>query len=96
MLGLNLLFFYYFKLIGLGISFLIGYVLYFIQVYYIANKSYNFNISEINANKYFTIILFSTVTLILMKFIPTPYNMVISTLIFLYSIFFSYQFFRKV
>jgi O-antigen/teichoic acid export membrane protein len=95
MLGLNLIFFYYFKLSGLGFSFFIGYLLYFIQVYYFANKFYNFKISNKSSRNYFIIILLSTLTLIIMKCLPSPYNMFIATFIFLYSLYFSYNFYNN-
>lgn len=43
LLGLNLLGYYYWGLTGLGVSFLISYILYLIQVYLIANRKYGFN-----------------------------------------------------
>lgn len=43
LLGLNLLGYYYWGLTGLGVSFLISYILYLIQVYFIANRKYGFN-----------------------------------------------------
>lgn len=42
LLGLNLLGYYYWGLTGLGISFLISYILYLIQVYFIAKTKYGF------------------------------------------------------
>jgi O-antigen/teichoic acid export membrane protein len=40
--GLNILGYYYYGLTGLGISFLIAYILYVIQVYIVAKKNYDF------------------------------------------------------
>ncbi len=42
-LGLNVVGYYFMGLEGLGISFLISYALYFIQVYIVAHKKYNFH-----------------------------------------------------
>ncbi len=44
-LVLNIVGYYYFGLEGLGISFLIGYVLYYLQVYVIAHYKYDFRFS---------------------------------------------------
>lgn len=40
---LNCVFYYYWKLEGLGFAFTLGYILYLIQMVYICKKSYNFN-----------------------------------------------------
>jgi O-antigen/teichoic acid export membrane protein len=96
MFGLNLICFYYFSLTGLGISFLIGYVLYFLQVYIFAKKYHSFLLEMKNIKKYLFIIIFSAITFILMRFIPNPYNMCLSFIMFLFSIMFSWKFFRAV
>lgn len=41
--GLNILGYYYLGLTGLGLSFLVGYLLYFIQVYWVAKLNFEFN-----------------------------------------------------
>jgi O-antigen/teichoic acid export membrane protein len=46
LLSLNLVGYYYWGLTGLGISFFIAYILYFIQVYMIINKLYSFSFSR--------------------------------------------------
>src|SRR5690606_34219944 len=43
MLGLNLIGYYLWGLAGLGISFLVAYIIYLIQVYVVAYKYYNFS-----------------------------------------------------
>jgi O-antigen/teichoic acid export membrane protein len=43
LLGLNLAGYYYMGLTGLGLSFLIGYVIYFVQVYMVAKTQYQFS-----------------------------------------------------
>jgi O-antigen/teichoic acid export membrane protein len=42
MLGLNILGYHFFGLTGLGISFLAGYFLHFLQLYFVSNRLYNF------------------------------------------------------
>jgi len=48
LLGLNVLGYYYFGLKGLGISFLIGYILHFLQIYFFARKYYGFKLERNN------------------------------------------------
>lgn len=43
---LNCIFFYYWKLEGLGVSFIIGYVIYFIQMMIVTNTRYEFKFSN--------------------------------------------------
>jgi len=95
MLALNIFCFYYFKLVGLGISFLIGYVLYFLQVYFIANRIYKFQFFKKSLIKYLVVGLISFLTLLIMKFVPNPYNILLAILILIYAICFSYSFFKK-
>lgn len=45
MLGLNLLGYHFYGLNGLGISYLISYILYFLQVFFLAKYKYEFNFS---------------------------------------------------
>lgn len=45
-IGLNLLAYYFYGMLGLGVSFAITFVVYFLQVYLIAKKKYNFHISK--------------------------------------------------
>lgn len=63
---LNLFLYHYFDLIGLGISFLIGYLLYMVQMQFLAKKMYNFSF-----NKEFLYLFYSSILIILPSFVLT-------------------------
>lgn len=96
MLGLNLICFYYFNLTGLGVSFLIGYIFYFLQVYTLAKYHHAFTLKFESVKKYLFIIIFTVITFIFMKFFPYPFNMGCSLIMLLFSVFFSLKFFKEV
>lgn len=91
MLALNILGYKFWGLTGLGISFIVGYVLYVIQVYIIAKIKYEFSFS----NAFYKIFSFQfinvVVCLIVVKLLGSPYSYVIGSLIILVSAFYSYR-----
>lgn len=91
MLGINLLGYYLYGLEGLGISFLIGFVLYFIQVYLIAKNRYDFHF-----NSSFITIYVKQLLLILLCFLCAKYfngfmKYALCSLLSIVSIVYSYR-----
>jgi O-antigen/teichoic acid export membrane protein len=83
---LNIIGYKLFGLTGLGISFLVGYFLYFLQVYIIAKTKYSFEF-ENSFYKIFAIqFLLGLACFIAVKIIPTPWSYITGTgMIFLSS-----------
>ena len=73
LLALNICGYYFMGLMGLGISFLVGYFLYFIQIYIIAKKKYNFSY-DLNFVKIFIIqISLAIISFLAVKITSHPY-----------------------
>ena len=73
----NVLGYKYFGLTGLGISFLISYILYLIQVYFIVKYKYEFSFNN-QFYKIFSVqLLLGMLCFITTKFIPSPLNYII-------------------
>jgi O-antigen/teichoic acid export membrane protein len=90
MLALNLLGYYLKGLDGLGISFLITYVLYLLQVYYLVKHKYQFRFTS-NFYKIFVIQLFlGIVCFCLMKFLSTPWSYIVGILFIFMSSWYSF------
>lgn len=85
-LGLNILGYYYFGLIGLGISFLIAYILYLIQVYIIAKIKYDFFLSSGFVKLFIIQLLLAVTCLVCMKLTSSPYNYMLGSIIILISV----------
>ncbi len=91
MLGLNLIGYYLWGLAGLGISFLLAYILYTIQVYVVANRYYDFSLN-IEFYKIFILqILLAISCLILVKLFDSPYSYIFGSLIICTSGFYAYK-----
>jgi O-antigen/teichoic acid export membrane protein len=73
----NVLGYKYFGLTGMGISFLISYILYLIQVYVIVKYKYEFSFNK-QFYKIFSVqLLLGILCFITTKFIPSPLNYII-------------------
>ncbi len=91
MLALNLLGYYYWGLLGLGISFLVAYIFYLIQVYVIASKYYNFSFN-IGFYTIFSFQLFlAIICLSLVKVFENPYSYIWGSLIIFISTYYSFR-----
>ncbi|MFA9290040.1 MAG: polysaccharide biosynthesis C-terminal domain-containing protein [Solirubrobacteraceae bacterium] len=90
MLVLNILGYHFFKLDGLGISFLLSYFLYAIQVYFIVRKKYEFRFSSEILKILIINILLISICFILQKNISEPYNYFVGVLIIFCSIIYSF------
>jgi len=90
LLGLNVLGYYYGGLAGLGISFLISYILYLLQVYLIARHKYGFSFSK----GFLRIMIFQLVLAItcflVIKYFDSPWIYIIGFPIILISSWYSF------
>lgn len=91
LLILNILGYKFFGLVGLGLSFFIGYFLYFIQVFFVARIKYSFSLNR-DFYKIFLIQFFTGILCYLVqKFIPDPFKYIIGVLLISFSFFYSYR-----
>jgi O-antigen/teichoic acid export membrane protein len=84
-LGLNVLGYKFFGLNGLGISFIAGYLLYFIQVFVLSRNKYSFYFTKSYKKIFITQLLFAVVGFILFKAVSSPWNYIPGVLIILLS-----------
>lgn len=90
LLSLNILGYKYFKLEGLGVSFLITYIIALFQVYLIARVKYSFKLDG-EFYKIFILQVFLTLgCFLIVKFVPSPYKYMLGTVIILASLFHSF------
>lgn len=88
---LNLIGYYYWGLTGLGLSYLVSYFIYLVQIYTITRKVYKFNFSA-SIVKIFLIQFSLAITCLLVaKLFSSPWTYVIGTLFILISIYYSFM-----
>ncbi len=91
LLIINLVFYFYFGITGLGYAFAISYFLYMIQVYFICHHYYNFIINKNVLNIFF----FQLITIILCLYVIFNFSGIFlylySVLLLLFSILFSFK-----
>lgn len=86
----NLIGYKYGGLTGLGISFLVSYMFYFLQVYIIANIKYHFKFSNEFFKLFLTHILIAALCFVFVKVMPMLYAYIFGIFLIMFSIFFSY------
>ena len=91
MLGFNLIGYYYWGLAGLGISFLVAYILYTIQVYAVAHKYYDFSFNREFFKIFILQLLLAISCLSLVKLLESPYSYIFGSLIICISGFYAYK-----
>lgn len=85
LLGFNILGYYFYGLTGLGISFLVSYIIYVVQVYVIANRIYDFSFKP-EFYKIFGIQLILAITcLMVVKLIADPFSYILGIIIIIIS-----------
>lgn len=84
-LVLNLLGYHYFGLTGLGISFMVGYLLYLIQVFIIAKLKFEFSFDRGFINIFIIQIALAISCFLAVKFLIQPYPYIVGTLLLLIS-----------
>jgi len=88
---LNILGYYLFKLEGLGISFLISYVLVYIQVYLIAKIKFEFSIDNAFIYIFIISLMLAISCIALVKFIQPPYSYIFGSFLIIISGWFSFR-----
>lgn len=87
----NLIGYYHWGLTGLGISYLIGYIIYLSQVYLIARKKFQFSFNPMFIRIFFIHLGLSVSCLIVVKTLATPYSYFIGSVIIIISGIFSFN-----
>jgi O-antigen/teichoic acid export membrane protein len=91
MLGLNIVGYHFMGLTGLGISFMIGYLLYLIQVFALSKIKYQFSFDSAFIN-IFTIQLSLTIgCFVAIKITGSPYSYIIGMFFIMISVWYSYK-----
>jgi O-antigen/teichoic acid export membrane protein len=91
MISFNIIGYYFGGLTGLGISFLIAYLLYFIQVFFIANKMYEFLFSKLLIQIFVFQFALALSSFICIMYISKPYSYILGIFIFVISCIYSYK-----
>jgi O-antigen/teichoic acid export membrane protein len=89
LLGFNMLGYKYAGLDGLGISFLVTYILYFLQVYLITHKIYAFSLDKAFIQIISIQLLIAVTCFLIVKFLTAPYSYIAGTLLIIISVGFS-------
>lgn len=90
-LALNLLGYYYWGLAGLGISFMVAYLLYLIQVYLVVHRFYDFSFN-IGFYKIFILQLIMAICcLIMVKLLDNPYSYILGSFVICLSGYYTYR-----
>jgi O-antigen/teichoic acid export membrane protein len=76
---LNVLGYKFFGLDGLGIAFLLSYIIYLLQVFIICNRKYTFNFDKSFVKIFVIQLLCAIVCFCVMKFVSSPYQYVIGS-----------------
>ena len=87
----NLLGYYYFGLTGLGLSFLLGYLLYFIQVYVIAKVKYGFGFDSAFVKIFILQFVLALCSFLAVKFLIQPYPYIVGSILVIISTWYSYK-----
>lgn len=88
-LVLNLAGYYYLGMTGLGISFLVGFILYFIQVFFLANRLYSFYFSRAFYKIFLVQLVLAIVSFVLISYSRNIFTYSVCSLIILFSVIFS-------
>lgn len=87
---INILGYHFYGLTGIGIAFLVGYVLYLIQVFLISKLKYSFSFSNSFIKNFLIQITLSIGCFIIISMVATPYNYIFGVLILISSLLASY------
>jgi O-antigen/teichoic acid export membrane protein len=90
-LCLNLLGYYYFGLTGLGISFLVAYFVYLVQVYFVAKNKFNFTYFREFRNIFGFQFILACGSFLSIKIFQHPYNYIAGVVLIIISFWFSYR-----
>jgi len=90
MLCLNILGYHFMGLTGLGISFMVGYLLYLVQVFFISKIKYQFSFDKDFIHIFTIQSLLALSCFVLVKFIENPYSLIIGLMLIIISAWYSY------
>ena len=90
-LGLNMLGYHFFGLTGLGISFLVGYLLYSIQIFILSKRKYEFSFSKTFINIFTIQFLLAIGSFITVRFLTSPFIYFIGISLIILSSWYSYR-----
>ncbi|MDY0279164.1 MAG: O-antigen translocase [Salinivirgaceae bacterium] len=91
LLGLNLLGYKYFGLKGLGISFMVAYFLYVIQVFFVSRYKYQFSFTPAFYKIFILQFGLALSCLIVVKLLGSPYSYIVGSLFIVASAYFAYK-----
>lgn len=77
----NILGYHFYGLTGLGISFLITFIFYFIQVYIIARIKYSFDFNKSYIRLFFIQFMLILISFVVVQFLPQPYPYIVGSLL---------------
>lgn len=86
---LNIIGYYFFGLEGLGMAFLLSYILYMFQVFIVADKYYQFSYNKEFYKIFITLIFLGLACLVTAKVAPSPINYIIGTMLIIISAYYS-------
>jgi len=95
-LVLNLIFYKFFGLNGLGMSFIIGYLLYFIQLYIVCKNKYQFYFSRSFKENFLIQLLLGLICFSIVKFTSATIHYTLGSILILLSLSISIRFFDKI
>lgn len=90
-LMLNILGYYYYGLAGLGISFMIGYLIYFVQVYIICKIKFEFSFDKEFIHMFAFQFFLASGSFVAIKFLNNPYTYIAGFMLLLVSSWYSYR-----
>ena len=90
-LALNILGYYYWGLTGLGISFLVAYILYLIQVFFLTRLKYEFAFTSAFYKIFSIQMVLAVVCVGVVKLIESPYSYPIGSILIAVSAFYAYK-----
>ena len=90
-LGLNLLGYYYLGLVGLGISFMVGYTLYLIQIFFLSRSKFEFSFSSALIRIFIVQFSLALASFIVVRFVGSPAKYFVGAVLILLSTWYSFR-----
>lgn len=91
LLALNLLGYKYFGLLGMGISFMVAYFLYVIQVFFVSRYKYQFSFTSAFYRIFAIQFGLAVACLVVVKLFSSPHSYIVGSLLILVSAYFAYK-----
>ncbi|MEN6462596.1 MAG: O-antigen translocase [Syntrophomonas sp.] len=90
-LVLNILGYKLYGLTGMGISFMVGYIIYLVQVFIVSKVKYGFHFERSFSEVFYPQLVIATICLVVVKFTSNPYSYVLGILLIIISLWISYK-----